>query len=58
MEIFKICRRKYNLAVHEIRYEDLVESLQSQTTSLLSFLGLRWETRMENYTDTAKKGGN
>ena len=43
--------------VDEIRYEDGVESLQSQITSLLSILGLRWETKIENFIDIAKEGG-
>ena len=57
MEIFQICRAEYNLNVHKIRYEDLLEDLKGETSSLLNFLDLNWEPQMENYTDTAKKRG-
>ena len=57
MEIFQICRAEYNLNVHKIRYEDLLEDLKGETSSLLNFLDLKWEPQMENYTDTAKKRG-
>ena len=40
-----------------IRYEDLLEDLKGETSSLLNFLDLNWEPQMENYTDTAKKRG-
>ena len=57
METFKICRAKYNLSVHEIRYEDLLENLYSETSLLLKFLDLDWEDQMENYQETALKRG-
>jgi tetratricopeptide (TPR) repeat protein len=57
METFKICRAKYNLNVHEIRYEDLIEDLNGETSALLKFLDLDWEAQMENYQDTALKRG-
>ena len=57
MEIFKICRAKYNLNVHEIRYEDLLEDLSGETSALLKFLDLDWEDQMENYQKTALKRG-
>jgi tetratricopeptide (TPR) repeat protein len=57
METFKICRTKYNLSVHEIRYEDLLENLSGETSTLLKFLDLDWEAQMENYQETALKRG-
>ena len=57
METFKICRAKYNLSVHEIKYEDLLEDLNGETSSLLKFLELDWESQMENYQETAMKRG-
>ena len=55
METFKICRAKYNLNVHEIRYEDLIEDLNGETSALLKFLDLGWEAQMENYQETARQ---
>ena len=57
METFQICRAKYNLSVHEIRYEDLLENLSGETSRLLKFLGLDWEPQMENYQATALQRG-
>ena len=57
MEIFKICRTNYNLNVHEIRYEDLINNLQKEATAVVQFLNLDWEPEMENYQDTALKRG-
>jgi hypothetical protein len=57
METFKICRIKYNLSVHEIRYEDLLEDLRGETSALIEFLNLDWEVQMENYQETALKRG-
>jgi hypothetical protein len=57
METFKICKAKYNLNVHQIKYEDLVESVSGETSALLKFLDLDWEAQMENYQDTALKRG-
>jgi hypothetical protein len=57
MDTFRICRAKYNLNVHEIRYEDLLEDLSGETSALLKFLDLDWEDQMENYQKTALKRG-
>ena len=55
METFKISRTRFKLNVHELKYENLLENLSSETSSLLSFLDLAWEKEMENYRDTALK---
>jgi tetratricopeptide (TPR) repeat protein len=57
METFKICRSEYNLNVHTIRYEDLLEDLKGESSALLRFLDLTWETKMEDYRATALKRG-
>ena len=57
METFKICRYEYNLNVHTIRYEDLLEDLKGESSALLTFLDLTWETNMEDYRATALKRG-
>jgi tetratricopeptide (TPR) repeat protein len=57
METFKICRTYYNLDVHEIRYEDLINNFQKESEAVVQFLNLNWEPEMENYQDTAIKRG-
>ena len=57
METFKICQTAYDLNVHMIKYEDLLEDLSGETGALLKFLDLSWEPQMESYRDAALKGG-
>ena len=57
MEVFKICRANYDLSVHEIRYEDLLEDLNGETSMLLRFLNLDWEPQINYYKETALKRG-
>lgn len=57
METFELSRRMFDLDVHEIRYEDLVEDFNVQTDSLLKFLDLGWEDSISNYTETALQRG-
>jgi hypothetical protein len=57
METFHICISKYDLNVHKIRYEDLLEDLKGESSTLLKFLDLKWESKMENYRSTALKRG-
>ena len=57
METFKICRARYNLNIHQIKYEDLIEDLSGETSALLKFLDLDWEDQMKNYQVTALKRG-
>jgi len=57
MKLFKIYRAQYNLSVHQIRYEDLLEGISEEISALLNFLDLDWETQMESYQVTALKRG-
>jgi len=57
METFRICRTNYNLNVHEIRYEDLINNFQKESEAVVQFLNLKWEPEMGNYRDTAIKRG-
>lgn len=57
MQIFDTARTKLGLEVHEIKYEELIVSLQKKSTDLLGFLGLDWEQSLMNFSDTAKVRG-
>jgi len=57
METFQICISKYGLNVHRIRYEDLLEDFKGESSALLKFLDLKWETKMEDYRSTALQRG-
>ena len=57
MEIFKTCKTNYNLDVHEIRYEDLINNFQKESKAVVQFLNLQWEPEMKNFQDTALKRG-
>ena len=53
MDIFHLSQKRYELDVHRIRYEDLIEDFEAETTSVLRFLGLEWEPSLDNYQATA-----
>ena len=53
MHIFHLSQKRYGLDVHRIRYEDLTEEFEAETTSILRFLGLEWESELVNYQATA-----
>ena len=57
MEIFRACRTKYNLSVHEIRYEDLIDNFEKEAAAVVQFLNLKWEPKIESYQQTALKRG-
>lgn len=57
MDLFSVCRKMYNLHVHEIRYEDLVEDFKHQAVRVLDFLGMEWEDNLSDYQHTALKRG-
>ena len=42
IKTFKTCRTKYDLSVPIIRYEDLLEDLASETTTLLSLSSINF----------------
>lgn len=55
MSTIKACERRYNLDIHVIRYEDIVNDLKHELIGLLSYLGMEWEEQLENYRDMALK---
>lgn len=55
MTLGEIIRAKTPLAVHEIRYEELVMAFEEQTRRLTDFLNLPWTEAMLAYDQTAKQ---
>ena len=53
MECFQLSKKRYQLNVHRVRYEDLVVNFTSEASNILSFLGLSWEDTVLNYHSTA-----
>ena len=53
MDIFHLSQKRYGLNVYRIRYEDLIEDFEAETTSILRFFGLEWESGLVNYQETA-----
>ncbi|MBL8532068.1 MAG: sulfotransferase [Hyphomonadaceae bacterium] len=49
------CRERLGLALHEVRYEDVVADLEGAARKLAQFLSLRFEPAMLDFTATAKK---
>ncbi len=57
MQIFDLCRTRYGLDVHQLRYEDLVEDTRGQMAGLLDFLQLDWEEGVTDNCGTATRRG-
>ena len=55
MSLGKLCRERFPLSVHEVRYENIVDDLQKEIEPLLSFLGLSWDDQLLKYYETAKE---
>jgi tetratricopeptide (TPR) repeat protein len=53
MDILKFSQERYQLDVHRVRYEDLIENFEGEASSILSFLKLEWEDELLNYQSTA-----
>ena len=57
MELWDLYQRDLGLSVHRIRYEDLVDDLESHTRSLCDFLGVPWEDDLRQFSSRALDRG-
>jgi len=53
MEMLELCKQRYQLNIHPIRYEDLVVDFTGNTSEVLAFLELSWEEQLKDYQKTA-----
>ena len=49
MHFFHICKKRYNIDIFKVRYEDLVSNFNYEVNNLLSFMDLEWEEGLKNY---------
>jgi tetratricopeptide (TPR) repeat protein len=54
MQLYLHYRHVLPLHIHQVRYEDIVENLESEARDLLGFLGLEWQQGVLNYYNAAK----
>ena len=57
MQLWQGATRLLPLDYHKIRYEDLVSDFESETRSLLKFLGVGWDDRVLGHTEHAIRRG-
>lgn len=57
MAYWSKCRSLLPLNVHVVRYEDLIEDVESELRPLLSFLGLDWHSAVLDHQRTATERG-
>jgi tetratricopeptide (TPR) repeat protein len=55
MALAESARARLPLAVHEVRYEDVVNDLRGAAVKLVAFLGLPWSDEILNYVETARR---
>ncbi len=54
MALVDISRTRFPLAVHAIRYEDLIADFDRQIRDVLGFLGLEWNAAVRDFALTAR----
>lgn len=54
-EFYLTVRKKLNLDILEVRYEDLVGDLKSESRRITDFLGVDWDDEMLNYANNARR---
>jgi tetratricopeptide (TPR) repeat protein len=54
MRLYEIYREKMPLALHVLRYEDLIESFEAQTRAVCSFIGIDWLDDMHDFARQEK----
>lgn len=54
MSIAELARVRLPLAVHVVRYEDVVGNFRNEVTRVLGFLGLPWADGVLRYAETAR----
>ena len=45
------------LAVHSVRYEDIVEEFEPTVAGIFDFLGIGWDDAVRDYAETARRRG-
>ncbi|MGE0133341.1 MAG: sulfotransferase [Blastocatellales bacterium] len=55
MSIFRLCRERYGLRVHDVRYEDLTHDAEGVIRSLVTFLGMEWDSGILDHKQTARQ---
>ena len=54
MALWERCRAVFPLAVHNVRYEAVVEDLEPEARALLEFVGLPWDPGVLDHSSTAR----
>jgi len=47
-------RALFDLQIHDVRYDDMVDDLEGQARKVIEFLGLEWDPRVLDYRDATK----
>jgi hypothetical protein len=55
MSLGVLCREQLGLAIHEVRYEDVVADLEQVARDVTAFLGLSFEASMLEFREAALK---
>ena len=53
MEFFALSTKRYQLEVHNVRYEDLIINFKDEVSNIIKFLNLEWEEALFEYQSTA-----
>ena len=57
MKILDVSCQRYNLNIHHIKYENIVDNFEYEISKLLQYFNLEWENNLSNFHKTAIKSG-
>lgn len=57
MRLIGLCREKLPLAVHEVRYDRLVNDFEAEVRAMAAFIGLEWTEAFRTFDRTAQARG-
>ena len=55
MNLYITYKKNLPIDIYEVKYEDIVSSIEKESKRLAVFLNIEWDSNMLNYTETAKQ---
>ena len=53
MDIFFMAAERYSLDIHVVKYEELIENMETEVSNILAFMDLQWDEQVLQYQKTA-----
>jgi tetratricopeptide (TPR) repeat protein len=57
MELWQICQEKLPISVHTVRYDSMVDDVESETKNVCDYLGVPWQESQADFAEHALRRG-